>query len=98
MITYKRRREILSDMKEGTKEFVEAWRLAGAYGKAGDTVMRDYFMKSVKGRKSKLVLSPEEKAWVIELANKRFMELAAQDAERRQQGLPPPEYKLPSFH
>jgi hypothetical protein len=98
MISDKRRREILSELREDGRRFAEAWRLASAYRKAGDKLMARYFMKSVKIKRRKH--SPEEKAWVMEIAHKRFMELAAEAAERRRQGLPPieSEYKKPSIH
>jgi len=47
MISDKRRREILKELGEDARQFAEGWRLASAYGKAGDTKMRDYFMNSI---------------------------------------------------
>jgi hypothetical protein len=98
MISDKRRREIMRELKEGTKEFAEAWRLASAYGKAGDTKMRGYFMRSVKTKRRKR--TPEEKAWVMQLARESLHRLLLREAERREQGLPPieTEYKKPSIH
>jgi hypothetical protein len=96
MISDQRRREILREMKEGAKEFAEAWRLAAAYRKAGNIKMAKYFMNSVKVKRRKR--TPEETAWILELAEESFHRIARKEAERREQGLPPSEYKLPSFH
>ena len=99
MLTDKRRREIIRQWREGAKEFAEAWRLAGAYGRAGDTKMRDYFMRSVKTKRTKLH-TPEEKALVFELARESLERVMRKEAERREQGLPPIEttYTKPTIH
>ena len=89
-VSFKRRHEIAQE----AKEFAEAYKLAVVYARAGDTEMANFFLNSVKLNRS----SPEEKAWIIEQAQKRMYELLARDHERRQQGLPPSETKKPSLH
>jgi len=78
MISEKRRREILRELGEDARQFAEGWRLASAYGKAGDTKMRDFFMNSIM-QPSRLPHTAEEKAWLkssfMEQASKRLKEI-----------------------
>ena len=88
IINAKRRREVAQE----AKKFGEAYKLASAYGKAGNTDMAKIFINSVKISKA------SETTWLIRQALRRMHELAAEDNERREQGLPRPEYIKPQIH
>lgn len=90
-ISLKRRRQIAQE----AREFHEAWKLASAYGTAGNSEMASRTLDTVKVSKPK---SPDEEAWLLKRAKKRIGELLAEDHERRMQGLPRPEPKKPPIH
>jgi hypothetical protein len=75
----KRRREF-----EEAKQFIEAFRLARAYGKAGRPAMARATLNLLKIERREP--SPDGRARLLEQAVKRMKEIQASDREREEQG------------
>lgn len=89
-INSKFRREIT----EEARDFLMYFRLARAYGKAGNPSMA----KRIIDAAPVSTRSPEGAAQLLQRAVEAIQRIQARDYERRLQGLPPLEPKPPEIH